>query len=145
MNNKWLIVLFILLFSVLALSFLIIRRSQKAVVLSEQEILTVEQTANRIPPVYSAAGRQASSLKPIAALPAGTRGITIVYSPSAESGGKSIPVSKSSDKYIKNTTSSNVASNVTTKDSLPTGITKAGKQPTSKETQEMNSHGVILY
>ena len=79
------------------------------------------------------------------ALPLGISGITVIKVSSIEPEEKSIRASKIADKASNNISSQNVASSSEAKDSQQAGITKIGKQPTPKETREMNSQGIVLY
>ena len=142
MKNKALIILFVIFVTVILASLFITQQSQKVVSLSEKEILIAEQAESRISSAYSPQVRQAS----IAALPSSKSGITIIKAPSTELKEKSIHASKIADKASNNVSGLNVASSTEAEDTLlPAGITKSGKQPTSKEAQEMNSSGIVLY
>jgi hypothetical protein len=132
MKTKWLIILFIFFLGVILLSLLVAQQSQKIVSLSEKEIPVTEQAENRVSSAYS------PQQVPIAALPLGESGITIIKGPAIESVEKNLRVSKREDKAI-------VVSNTEAKNNPQSAIIKKGKQPTSQEAQEMNSRGIVLY
>jgi len=140
MKNKWLIILFIFFLVVILLSLLITQQSQKAVSLLEKEIPT-EQAESKIPLTYSSQAWQA----PITTLPLVKSGITIIKAPAIEREEKNNSVSKITDKAANNVSSQNVASSTEVQDLPQTGITKIGKRPTTKEIQEMNSSGIVMY
>lgn len=117
------------------------QQSQKAISLSEKEILITDQAESRIPPVYS----PQVSLAPIVALPSAKSGITITKAPAIEPEEKNIRASKIAAETVNNLSSQNVTSSTQAEDSLQAGITKTGKQPTPQEAQEMNSNGIVMY
>ena len=141
MKNKWLIVLFIFFLGVIFLSLFITRQSQKAVSLSEEEILITEQAENKVLPAYSSQ----LSPAPITRLPLAKSAITIIKAPAIAPQDESIRALEITDKAVNNVSSQNVASSAQATDSLQVGITRIGKQPTHKEAQEMNSSGIVLY
>jgi uncharacterized membrane protein len=146
MKNKWLLILFIIFLGVIVLSLLITQQSQKALSLTEKEISIVEQTESKILSAGSSAPVRQTLIKP---LPLVRSGITIIKAPLSPSEEKSMHVSQTADQAANNVSGRNLvassASDVQAQDSLQTGITKTGKQPTPKEAQEMNSSGIILY
>jgi len=141
MKIKWLIILFIFFLGVIFLSLWIAQQSQKAVSLSGKEIPITEQAESRIPPAYL----PQVSPAPIARLPLVKRGITIIKAPASEPEEKSIRASKIADEAVNNVSSQNVGSSIAAQDIPQAGITKIGKQPSSKESQEMNSSGIVMY
>lgn len=141
MKNKWLIILFIFFLGVILLSLLITQQSQKAVLISEKEILITEQAESRALPAYS---RQLSPA-PIVRLPLAKSGITIIKAPAIVPEEKSIPVPEIANKATNNISSQNVAIGSEAQDSPQAGITKIGKLPPPKAAQEMNSNGIVMY
>jgi type II secretory pathway pseudopilin PulG len=141
MKNRALIVLLIIFVIAILLSLFITQQSQKNVALSEKEIPATEQAENK---VLSAYAQQTGSVR-IMALPSGRSGITIINAPSTESEGKSIHAPQVADKASNNVSGLDVASSTQTEDKPQVGITRIGKQPTPKESQEMNSRGIVLY
>jgi hypothetical protein len=140
MKNKELIFLFIFFLGVVILSLLITQQSQKAVSLAEQKILITEPAGSTILPVYSP---QVSSA-PIVKLPLAQSGITIIKASSTEPEEKSIHASNITDEAVNNESSRNVGSNSQAQD-VPAATTTIGKKPAPKETQEMNSSGIVMY
>jgi hypothetical protein len=141
MKIKWLVILFIFFLGVMFLSFWITQRSQKAVSLSEKEILITEQVESRVLSVYS----PQVSPAPIVVLPAAKSGITRIKAPAIEPEEESIRAPKIAAEAVNNISSQSVASGTQDQDSLQAGITKTGKQPTPQEAQEMNSSGIVMY
>jgi hypothetical protein len=143
MKNRDLIILFVIFVIVILLSLVITRQSQKAVPLSEKEILTVEQAENQALSAYS---RQVSP----APLPLVKSGITIISAPVNTVQANNLQFPKVADQASNNISGQNasgqsVASSTEAEDTLPAGITRIGKQPTPKEAKEMNSRGIVLY
>ncbi|MDD5130961.1 MAG: hypothetical protein PHS66_07965 [Candidatus Omnitrophica bacterium] len=148
MKNKWLIILFMFFFGVILLSLLVAQQSQKAVAVAEKELAIIEQRENRIRPVYlPGQARQQPVLagKPLAA----RSGITIINASTITAEEKNSNFPKVADKsanHINSQASQNIASTAeVAQDSLQTGITKTGKQPTPEKAREMNSSGIVLY
>ena len=141
MKNKWLIVLFIFFLGVILLSLWITQQSQKAVSLSEQVIPITAQAESRISPVYL----PQVSPTPIARLPLVKSGITIIKAPTIEPENTINPVAEIKEETVNNSSSSSVASNAKAEDGMQAGVTRIGKQPSLKESKEMNSNGIVLY
>ena len=141
MKNKELIFLFIFFLGVVILSLLITQQSQKAVSLAEQKISITEPAGSTILPVYSPQVSSASIVK----LPLAQSGITIIKASSTEPEEKSIHASNITDEAVNNESSRNVGSNSQAQDIPQAGTTTIGKKPAPKETQEMNSNGIVMY
>jgi hypothetical protein len=147
MKIKWLVVLFIFFLGAILLSLLIVQQSQKVVSLSEKEITITRQAESRARSVYSPAVARKKVSRAVVS-PLGKSGITIIKTPSIPPEEKNNRVSKIATKAATNNVSVLKAGSSTVTevaDSLQTGITKTGKQPTSQELQEMNSSGIVLY
>jgi len=81
---------------------------------------------------------------------ANLNGITIIKKntepqPSAETTDEITATENIYSQNIPPPVTSSSIDNSKSQDNLQTGITKLGKQPTHKESQEMNSQGIVLY
>jgi hypothetical protein len=142
MKNKWWAILLILFLGVILLSVLINRQSQIIVSLSPQETMESETKTETLIPAYSAPLAQAMTTP----LPSARRGITIIQPASTKLEGEKITVPKQADRATNNLTNLNAPSSTfATSESQSAGITKTGKIPSTKETQEMNSAGIVMY
>jgi len=141
MKIKWLTVLFIFFLAVILLSLAIVQESQKAAFLPENEILITKQAESSAALVYPPQARPAL----VAALPVGNSGITIIKAPAITPEEKNINVAETADKAANNVFSQNIASSRQTQDLPQAGTTAIKKRPTLKETQEMNSSGIVMY
>ncbi|MCX5694567.1 MAG: hypothetical protein NT014_05555 [Candidatus Omnitrophica bacterium] len=145
MKNRELIILFVIFTIVILASLFITQLSQKSVSLSEKEITVIEQAENEASSIYPL---QASPA-PIAALPLAKSGITITNQAPASVNPeeKTTRAPKTVVEAVSNVSGLDVTSDTSTviEGSLQTGITKTGKRPTPKETQEMNSSGIVMY
>ena len=141
MKVKHLVILLIFFLGIMFVSFFVAWQSQRAVSLSEKDILLTQPANNLVLGVYPPQVISAS----IAPLVPGKSGITIIKSPVIEPADKISSALKIADKAINNVDSQNIASSNQAEESVSAGITKIGKQPTHKEAQEMNSSGIVMY
>lgn len=143
MKNKWVVVLFVIFLGVIFFSLLITQQSQKDIsLLEEKEAAITEQAESGLLSSYVPLQKKpASSARRI--LEKG--GITVIKTPSVEPVENNTRVSKTADKTVKNVSIQNVAANSEEAVIPQTGITPAGKLPSPKETQEMNSSGIVMY
>ncbi|MCK9431795.1 MAG: hypothetical protein PHQ84_04210 [Candidatus Omnitrophica bacterium] len=145
MKNKWFFVLLGLFLAAVVLSLLLLRQEEKiAPVLKPAEAPEGNAEAILPPRAYlpPAAPERRRKLPEI-------KGITIIKVPEVPAERDlripktEAPRSVSSNNNISGTASSgNVeeAENI-----LPAGVTKDNKHPSTKETAEMNSSGIVLY
>jgi hypothetical protein len=142
MKNKWWAILLVLFLVVILFSVLINRQSQRIVSLSPQEALEPATKAETLIPAYSAPLAEPA----VNPLPSVRRGITVIQPVLTNPGGEKITVPKQADKSTNNLTNLNTSSpNFTSAESQTAGITKTGKIPSAKESQEMNSAGIVMY
>ncbi len=143
MKHKWWVILLVLFLAAVLLSILISRQSRTIVSVSQLE---VQEPETKIEvwqaPAYSAAVAQ-TGMKP---LPAIRRGITIIKPAAAELKKENLTAHKISDKSTNKITGLSVpAFEYAASETQSAGITKTGKLPTAKESQEMNSAGIVMY
>jgi hypothetical protein len=143
MKNRDLIILFVIFVIAIILSFSITQQSQKALSLSEKEITENGQADNMIP---SADVKQVNSSL-IAALPLAERGITVVSAPVIEAKDNPLQLPNKAVQARKSAANNpGLAPAEEAPEVLrPSGITEIGKRPTPKESQELNSSGVVMY
>ena len=135
MKFKWMVILFIVYIAIMLVILFIAGKNNQTIQLLRQEVMATGQMD------YS----QQSSL--VATKPATTvmgvskSGITIIGKlPPEPSENKIAMQDLSSPKNIPSDTTAASAAK-----SAATGITKEGKFPTSKESREMNSAGIVMY
>ena len=140
MKIKGLIVLFVFFILVILLSLFITQQNNNTTLLSPEEAPKNAQSTD-----YS----QPFSLPIIttpASLPLAKSGITVIKAPPSEPENKPSPVQvEKSIQTLANTSFENSSSNSATQGNTQAGITIIGKHPTPKETNEMNSAGIVMY
>ena len=143
MKYKWWVVLLVLFLVAVLFSILISRQSATIVSVPQGEVQEPETKIEAWQaPAYSAAEAQ-TGIKP---LPAIRRGITITKPAAAELKKENLNVNKIADKSTNKITGlSAPASGDAAVETQSAGVTKTGKLPTAKESQEMNSAGIVMY
>ena len=140
MKIHWLIILFIVLIGVIIMSMIFTQQSINTPTLSQEKAVLVKQPLNQIPhtsqPIISQTSRP---------LPLPQRAITVIKPPVKETPAKTGLAPTIINTNINRRQSAGSASSSAIMGNNQSGITKAGKQPTVKEAQEMNSQGTILY
>jgi len=131
---KWLIILFALCVGIIAIILILTKQNLEINSLAQKESLTTEQMVNYSPQPLSAPETAPATLVP----PLMKSGITIINQPSAEPENKILPSKIPPAEIIP-------AEPATQSSSQQAGVTKIGKQPTPKESREMNSQGIVLY
>jgi len=126
---KWLIILFALCLGIILIILILTKQNIEINSLSQKDASTTEQIANYSQPL--------TSTTTLAPSPLVKSGITIIKKPAVEPEKKILlPEIASSE---------NISPNSTAEGNSQAGITKIGKQPSPKESQEMNSKGIVMY
>lgn len=142
MKIKGLIILSIICIIILIIVLLSSPPTSEITQLEEKVILSTEQVSDFSPtiPAPIIANTTSAPLK---------SAITIINKPViqkiAEPTNEIIASENSNLQNTPPSTTSNSIDNSKAQDNPQMGITKIGKQPTPKESQEMNSQGIVLY
>ena len=145
MRIKWLVILVTLYIGIVLISLLFTPKNSKLIVSSQKEIPIAERPEDVIQPFSTPA--KAPALVS-ASLPLTKKsGITIIKTPILEAENIITPATEIKEGVVNNLSSRSVSLNTKTEDDTQqaAGITKIGKQPSPKETKEMNSNGIVLY
>jgi hypothetical protein len=135
MKIKWLIIISIACVVIIFISFLLTKQNAKTNLQPQKETVVPAQAVNYSQPLPPPAPLNLTTKSIPAATP--KRAITIINKPV-------ITPEKQAALPIVTPYESSTSNTAVSSDTQP-GITKIGKYPTKKETQEMQSRGIVLY
>jgi len=134
MKIKWLVIFSAFCIGTMLIILLFTRQNIETDLLPQKKSAAIEQIADypQVPPFVTTSVTTQS-----AQMPAVKKAITIISKPAIEPKDEVILPSVTSYESI--------APSSTAEEKSQPGITKTGKQPTRKESQEMQSKGIVLY
>lgn len=136
MRIKWLVIISVVCIGIIFISFMLTKQAGEIKVGPKQEITASEPAPNYPQPLPLPLPRPVTSITKSS--PPAKSAITIVSQPAAVEPEKEIPPA--------NTVSyESLAADYETENNPQSGITTIGKRPGRKETQEMQSRGIVLY
>ncbi|PIQ90737.1 MAG: hypothetical protein COV71_03010 [Candidatus Omnitrophica bacterium CG11_big_fil_rev_8_21_14_0_20_41_12] len=136
MKIKWLIIVSIVCVGIIFITFMLTKQDLKSQLHPDKAIIVPKQAEN-----YPQSLSLPTPIKLVtksAPITPAKSAITIISKPAIEEPQKQIPLPETIPYK-------NPSSNADDRNNSQSGITKIGKQPAPKESQEMQSQGIVLY